>query len=92
MADDPRESTTRARRGSTTQASGKAPKKAKAKKTAKRGDVKIVIGAKSRPANEPGIDTWSLEGEQTTDAGDRCSVAYLTSQDLHALGWVRRKY
>ena len=74
----------------------KKPKaKAKAKKAtapAKRGDIKIVIGAKSKPAAEPGVELWVLEGEEQTAKGDRSAVAYLTTQQLHALGWVRRKY
>jgi hypothetical protein len=54
--------------------------------------VKIVIGAKSKPAAEEGVEIWQLDGEEQTAKGDRLAVAYLTSQQLHALGWVRRKY
>lgn len=69
----------------------KSLKKAKTK-TARKGDVKIVIGSKSKPSVEAGIEIWALEGQEKTKEGDRCSVAYLTCADLYKLGWVRRKY
>ena len=65
----------------------KAPKKA-----ARKGEVKILIGAKGKPKAEEGVDIWSLKGEEKTKDGDRQSVAYLTTQQLYELGWVRRKY
>jgi len=81
-------------------ADDKSSKKPKAKKPArdgsgeagKKGDIKIVIGAKAKPEAEKGVEIWQLEGEEQTAKGDRLAVAYLTSQQLHALGWVRRKY
>ena len=76
-----------------------ADKKAPAKKPAKakaapkqRPDVLIVIGAKGKVEAAKGVQVWNLDGEEVTEAGDRRAVASLTSQDLYALGWVRRKY
>ena len=59
---------------------------------APRPDVLIVIGAKERVKAEPGIQVWHLDGDEVTESGDRRAVASLTSQDLFALGWVRRKH
>lgn len=77
-------------------AEDKAPKKAKAKKPAakpgRKGDIKIVIGAKASPPQEPGVQLWALDGDEVTEKGDRSSVAYLTTQQLFELGWIRRKY
>jgi hypothetical protein len=73
-----------------------ADKKSK-KPVAKKADpasVMIVIGGKAtvkhkKPAS---CQLWMLDGEEVTDDGDRRSVACLTSADLYALGWVRRKH
>ena len=77
-------------------AEDKAPKKAKAKKpkakTGRKGDIKIVIGAKGSPPQEPGVQLWALDGEEVTEKGDRSAVAYLTTQQLYELGWIRRKH
>ena len=70
----------------------KSSAKKPAKKAEKKGDIKIVIGAKSKPSHEPGVELWALEGEEQTAKGDRSAVAYLTTQELHKLGWIRRKY
>ena len=74
-------------------------KKAPAKKAAKakaapkqRPDVLIVIGAKGKVDAPKGVQVWNLGGDEVTEKGDRRAVASLTSQDLYALGWVRRKY
>ena len=76
-----------------------AEKKAPAKKAAKaeqapkpRPDVMIVIGAKGKVEVPKGAQLWQLDGEEVTEKGDRRAVAQLTTQDLYALGWVRRKY
>ena len=58
----------------------------------KKGDIRIVIGAKGDVAPIQGIQTWVLDGEEVTKKGDRSSVAYLTTQELYALGWIRRKF
>jgi len=71
----------------------KAAKKAKpAPKSPRKGDVMIVIGGKESPEPEAGVQVWALEGEEVTKKGDRKSIAYLSTQDLFALGWIRRKY
>ena len=62
------------------------------KKPAKKGDIKIIIGAKGKAKPEQGVQVWSLKGEEQTKEGDRQSVAYLTSQQLFELGWIRRKH
>ena len=67
-------------------------KKAAPEKPAKKGDIKIVIGAKGKPAQEPGVELWVLDGEEQTKAGDRSAVAYLTTVQFLELGWVRRKH
>ena len=54
--------------------------------------IMIVIGAKGKTDKPKGCQLWQLDGEEVTDDGDRRSVAYLTSQDLYELGWVRRKH
>lgn len=76
-----------------------AEKKVSAKKPAKvkeepkaRPDVVIVIGAKGKVDVPEGAQLWQLDGEEVTEKGDRRAVASLTTQDLYALGWVRRKY
>ena len=76
-----------------------ADKKAPAKKAAKakaapkqRPDVIIVIGAKGEVKPQKGVQIWNLMGDEVTEKGDRRAVSSLTSQDLYALGWVRRKY
>jgi|TARA_R100000479_G_scaffold166860_2_gene106922 hypothetical protein len=69
-----------------------AAKKKQAPKPAPRPDVLIVIGAKDKVKAEPGIQVWHLDGDEVTESGDRRAVASLTSQDLFALGWVRRKH
>lgn len=76
-----------------------AEKKAPAKKAAKakakpkfKPDVLIVIGANNEVKASPGVQVWKLDGDEVTEKGDRRAVASLTSQDLYALGWVRRKY
>tara|TARA_R110000822_G_scaffold266387_1_gene390156 strand:- start:1217 stop:1450 length:234 start_codon:yes stop_codon:yes gene_type:complete len=73
--------------------------KAPAKKTVKakaapkqRPDVVIVIGAKGEVKPQKGVQIWNLMGEEVTEAGDRRAVSSLTSQDLYALGWIRRKH
>ena len=73
--------------------------KAPAKKTVKakaapkqRPDVVIVIGAKGEVKPQKGVQIWNLMGEVVTEAGDRRAVSSLTSQDLYALGWIRRKH
>ena len=69
--------------------------KPKAKPEAKskfKPDVLIVIGAKVKVDSVPGVQVWNLKGGEVTEEGDRRAVASLTSQDLYALGWVRRKY
>lgn len=63
-----------------------------AKKAQKKGDIKIVIGAKGKAKAEPGVQVWTLKGEEQTKDGDRKAVAYLTTQQLYDLGWVRRKH
>ena len=69
-----------------------AAKKKKAEKPQdKKGDIKIVIGAK-KPKAEPGIALWAFDGEEVTAEGDRASVAYITTQDLYALGYIKRKF
>lgn len=67
-----------------------AAKKKEQKPKAKKGDIKIVIGAKD-PKAEEGVQLWAFEGEEVTAKGDRSAVAYITTQELYALGWVRRK-
>tara|TARA_Y100001963_G_C6498660_1_gene316849 strand:+ start:101 stop:298 length:198 start_codon:yes stop_codon:yes gene_type:complete len=62
------------------------------KKPKKKGDVKIVIGAKGKAKAEPGVEIWTLKGEEQTTEGDRKSVAYMTTQQLFELGWIRRKH
>ena len=76
-----------------------AEKKAPAKKAAKaeqapkpRPDVVIVIGAKGKVDVPKGAQLWQLDGEEVTEKGDRRAVAELTTQDLYALGWIRRKH
>jgi len=76
-----------------------AEKKEPAKKPAKaeqapkpKPDVVIVIGAKAKVEVPKSAQLWQLDGEEVTEKGDRRAVAQLTSQDLYALGWVRRKY
>ena len=49
-----------------------------------------MIGAKD-PKAEEGVQLWAFDGEEVTAKGDRSAVAYITTQDLYALGWVRRK-
>ena len=66
--------------------------KKKSEQQQRRGDIKIVIGAKDAPAPEPGVQVWMLEGEEVTKKGDRSSVAYITTQRLYELGWIRRKH
>lgn len=61
-------------------------------KTERQGDVRIVIGAKGDVPQIQGIQTWVLDGEEVTSKGDRSSCAYLTTQELFALGWIRRKF
>ena len=66
-------------------------KKKKQEEPVNKGDVKIIIGSDT-PSVEAGVQVWNLKGEEVTAKGDRTSVAYLTTQDLFALGWVRRKH
>tara|TARA_A100001515_G_scaffold19790_1_gene14603 strand:- start:596 stop:805 length:210 start_codon:yes stop_codon:yes gene_type:complete len=66
--------------------------KKKEEKTTKKGDIKILIGAKGKPKAEDGVQIWNLKGEEQTKEGDRQSVAYLTTQQLFELGWIRRKH
>ena len=71
----------------------KAPaKKAKAPEPQKKGDIRIAIGAKSQLAAEKGVETWSFDGIEINENGDRIAVAYLTAAQLFELGWIRRKY
>ena len=76
-----------------------AEKKAPAKKAAKvkeapkpKPDVVIVIGAKGNVDVPKGVQLWRLAGQEVTEKGDRRAVAELTTQDLYALGWIRRKH
>lgn len=57
----------------------------------KKGDIKIVIGSKNAKPDD-GLELWSFAGEEVTSKGDRASVAYITTQDLFELGWIRRKH
>jgi len=54
--------------------------------------VVIVIGAKGKVNVPKGAQLWQLDGEEVTEKGDRRAVAQLTTQDLYALGWIRRKH
>jgi|TARA_R110001599_G_scaffold3406_4_gene18813 hypothetical protein len=70
--------------------------KAKAKQTnvlkgACAGDVVICIGKASKTKPPRGVTVWHIEGEETTEHGDRYSIAKLTPADLYDLGWIRRK-
>tara|TARA_R100001086_G_C11746843_1_gene234161 strand:+ start:445 stop:654 length:210 start_codon:yes stop_codon:yes gene_type:complete len=68
------------------------PAKKKEEKQAKRGDIKILIGAKGKPKAEKGVQIWNLKGAEQTEGGDRQAIAYLTTQELYDLGWIRRKH
>ena len=67
-------------------------KKAKVEKEERKGDVRIVIGAKGDVPHIEGVETWAFAGEEVTEKGDRRAVAYLTTQELFTLGWIRRKF
>ena len=58
----------------------------------KPGDVRIVIGAKGDVPPIQGVQTWVLSGEEVPKKGDRSSVAYLTTQELYALGWIKKRF
>lgn len=66
--------------------------KKKEEKPMKKGDIKILIGAKGKPKAEEGVQIWNLKGEEQTKDGDRQAVAYITTQELYELGWIRRKH
>ena len=68
------------------------PEKKKPAKVERKGDIKILIGAKGKPKKEEGGEIWNLKGEEQTTDGERQAVAYLTTQQLFELGWIRRKY
>ena len=58
----------------------------------KPGDVRIVIGPKGDVSPIQGVETWVLSGEDVTKKGDRSSVAYVTTQELYDLGWIKKRF